>query len=57
MIRLGRKLERLVREKISNLLRKFVTYGHKKFDRIGPRVLAFSGAYPRVEHLKGASLE
>ncbi len=29
-------LERLAREKQSNLLRKFVTYGCKKFYNIGP---------------------
>jgi hypothetical protein len=31
------KLERLARYKHSSLLRKFVTYGRKKFYNIGPR--------------------
>jgi hypothetical protein len=32
------RLERLVRDKHSSLLRKFVNYGQKKFYNIGPRV-------------------
>ncbi len=30
------RMERLAKDKHSSLLQKFVTYGRKKFDRIGP---------------------